>query len=149
VADDFLRLIPAAPTFMPPLTARQRAEARLRELLSRAEAVRSRATEHVEFVDQGGNVERVSCPECGADLGNWWPDAMDRAHAHHFADLAVTVPCCGAATSLNDLRYDWPAGFARFVLEALNPGVPDLPDTALAELEQRLGARLRVVRAHY
>lgn len=88
-------------------------------------------------------------PGARGRVGGWWPDAMDRAHGRHFADLAVTVPCCGAATSLNDLRYDWPAGFARFVLEATNPGVPELPDAALAELERRLGAPLRVVRAHY
>ena len=106
-------------------------------------------TERVEFVDQGGNFEGVYCPVCGADLGEWWPAAMDRAHAGHFADLAVTAPCCGAALSLNDLRYEWPAGFARFVLEAMNPGVPDLPATTLAELEQRLGAPLRVIWAHY
>jgi hypothetical protein len=51
--------------------------------------------------------------------------------------------------SLNELRYDWPAGFARVVLEAMNPDVPDLPATALAELAQRLGAHLRVIWAHY
>ncbi len=47
--------------------------------------------------------------------------AMDRAHDAQFGDLAVIVPCCEMRFSLDDLCYEWPAGFARFLLEARSP----------------------------
>ena len=106
-------------------------------------------TEEVRFIDQGSNFEGVYCPACSADLDQWWKEAMDRAWQTRFANLAAVVPCCGSATSLNDLRYVWPAGFARFVLEAKNPGITDLAHHDLAQLETTLGCRLRRIWAHY
>jgi hypothetical protein len=47
---------------------------------------------------------------------------MDASYRSAFEDLAVRTPCCHTDTTLNELDYDWPAGFARFVLEARNPG---------------------------
>jgi hypothetical protein len=73
---------------------------------------------------------------------------MDRVHQFRFTDLAVVVPCCGAATSLNDLRYDWPIGFARWELIEFGPGRMELTDTEVLELEQAVGHRLRQVRTH-
>lgn len=69
---------------------------------------------------------------------------MDAAYASHFADLTTTTPCCGASGSLNDLHYEWPAGFARFTLEALNPNA-DLDDQHLLTLESILGCPVRVI----
>jgi len=74
---------------------------------------------------------------------------MDRASEGRFADLSVVLPCCGVVASLNDLRYEWPAGCARFVLEAMNPGGPALSAAQVAQLEQLVGCPLRLIRAHY
>jgi hypothetical protein len=63
--------------------------------------------------------------------------------------LDVTVPCCGSTVSLNDLDYDWPAGFARFVVEARNPRVGNLSDAEMRELELIVRTRLRPIRARY
>ena len=51
-----------------------------------------------------------------------WTEAIHAAAAAGFADLDVRVPCCRSKTSLNDLDYRGPAVFARFVLEATEPG---------------------------
>ena len=60
------------------------------------------------------------------------------------------APCCGAATSLHDLDYDWPAGFARFVLQAREPALAGwLDDAAVARLEKALGTRVRQIRTRY
>jgi hypothetical protein len=75
--------------------------------------------------------------------------AMEVAHEEHFRDLRATTPCCGTRTSLNDLVYAWPAGFARYTLEVLNPGVGAIPEPLLRRLESALGAKVRVVWAHY
>ncbi len=74
---------------------------------------------------------------------------MDKAYASAFEELAITLPCCGGTTSLNDLDYDWPAGFAKFVLEAMNPNVKDLDVEAVNRLEATLGCALRRIWTHY
>jgi len=77
----------------------------------------------------------------------WWRNSVDVAYRDRFTDLAVTTPCCSTRTTLNDLVFDWPAGFSRFVLEARNPGVRDLSVTLVADLGRILGCSLRPIRA--
>jgi hypothetical protein len=106
-------------------------------------------SDEVRFVDPGDNFSRIFCPSCQEELSSdWWGDTMDRAYEKQFLDLAVTVPCCRTTTTLNDLRYEWPAGFARFRLEVRSPGIPSWGDIPLSSLEAALGF-LRAIRAHY
>jgi hypothetical protein len=149
VADTFLRIIPAEPTYVPSALARERALGVLRRAAPLADDIAAQVTSDVRFVDCGGNFETVSCPRCAADLGEWWSEVMEIGHGQGFQDLRVTVPCCGNQTSLNDLVYSWPAGFARYMLEALNPGIGTVPDTLVQRLEDALGAAVRVIWADY
>ena len=57
---------------------------------------------------------------------------MDRAYRSGFRQLAVILPCCGRSCSLNDSIYDWPMGFARYILEAEDPGISRLDDRQLS-----------------
>lgn len=150
MSDNLLRFIPTDPTLVPDVAAREVALDRLRRWLPDADEVTETATDHVMFVDPGANFERVSCPSCGAELElAGWQDEMGRAAEGEFADLSMLMPCCGASVSLNDLHYEWPAGFARYVLDVRNPGVPDLADDRRAELEVLLGTPVRRIWAHY
>lgn len=158
MSSTYLRLIPADPTFVPKATARQQARDLPASFVPEAWQVSATATEEVEFVDPGANFVNLSCPACGAVLWDdwrpapWWYEAMDRAHQAHFRDLIVTMPCCGARCSLNDLHYDWPAGFARFVLEAVDPWVnpwTDVTEVMIATLEHVLGCKLKRIVARY
>jgi hypothetical protein len=120
----------------------------LREWRAEADEVASIVSEQVEFIDQGANLERVSCPNCGSELAvDWWQDAFDRASERQFADLSVATPCCGHSMSLNDLDFDWPAGFARFVIWAMNPA-DDLTDAQVSALERTLDTPLRRIWRH-
>ncbi|MBV9851228.1 MAG: hypothetical protein JO250_16280 [Armatimonadetes bacterium] len=96
-------------------------------------------------------MERVLCPACHAGLldDGRWTQMMDTACETLFTHLVMPMPCCGAWLSLNDLNYDWPVGFARFVLEARNPDVPDLERDQVRALERILDCRLRVIWVHY
>jgi hypothetical protein len=142
-------VIPEAPEFTPSATARAKAVALLGRALPLADDVSSHLTEHVRFVDCGANFETVHCPGCGTDMGEWWTLAIEAGHELQFRDLRVTVPCCGLHTSLNDLRYAPPMGFARFSLEVLNPGVETLPERIRLRLERELASRVRVIWAEY
>ena len=150
MSDSYYKLIPTIPDYVPDVRARRAALARLRVFVPDAQAVSAEVREHVEFVPAMGNYETVSCPSCGAVLDdNWWVQAMETAYGEQgFADLRVTVPCCGAATSLNDLTYHFPQGFARFVLSAFEPHIADLEAWQVRELEDILGCKLRKIWVH-
>lgn len=147
----YLRLIPAEPHYIPPEQVHSVAIAELSRLAPDAKEIFVEIYDAVQFIDQGENFESVSCPLCGSDLKQWWGGAMDAAYKTRFEDLSVTMPCCGGQTSLNQLRYQCPAGFARFVLSAYNPNLSDEDLTAsdLAAIEKILDCKIRLVWAMY
>ena len=150
MSDNFLLLIPSAPDFVPSETAQAAALKRLKSFLPKADEVTCDSSDEVQFIDAGVNFERISCPACRRPLAmRWWQDAMDAAGEKAFRDLGITLPCCGKPSTLNDLVYFWAQGFARFSLEALNPGQRDLRADQIRELETILGCSLRVILAHY
>jgi hypothetical protein len=148
MSDSYLQVIPSIPTFLPDVDAARRAEALLQSLLPDAE-LRSDRRESVVFIDSGVNLQRVLCPRCGHDLlaSGAWQRLMDQAWESRFSKLTVTVPCCGVSTSLNDLKYDWPCGFATYSLEARNPGGTLAPEQT-EQLSAALGCALRVIYSH-
>lgn len=150
MSDNYLRFIPTDPTYVADSRTREQARAYLATVLPDATEVTVTVTDEVAYIDQGANFERVLCPQCGHELdAAWWQNAMDAAYETKFAILEIETPCCSTATSLNDLHYDRPAGFARFVLEAMNPKVRDVEEAEVAALSSILGTPLRRIWAHY
>jgi len=150
MSDSVLRIIPQDPEFTPSADAQAAALATLREALRKADAVRVRETQDVKFIDVGENFESIFCPSCKNEIDqDWWIASMEQAASTKFTDLAISPPCCHESTTLNDLRYVMPLGFARFVLEVLNPDVADLPRALVARLEKQLGCALRIIWARY
>jgi hypothetical protein len=148
--DTLLRFIPTQPAFVPSAQSRAAAREKLEALLPHADEVTALVEARVQFFDPGANLEAVRCPGCRAELAShWWQEAMDAADASRFEALAVTAPCCGTPTNLNELHYASAAGFARFLLEARNPRVEDLGAEAVRELEAILGCQLRRIVARY
>jgi hypothetical protein len=148
MSDALLRYVPNDPTYVPSSDAASRAEALLASLLPNAETVEHEIHPTVVFVDSGANWSGVSCPACDADAEPWWGDAMSSAHESGFADLATVAPCCGNSVSLDKLNYVWPVGFARFVLQALNPNCAGLASDQLQRLGSVVGCPLREIPTH-
>src|ERR1043165_8573352 len=124
MSDDYLHIIPEDPNFVPDPAAGRRALELLREMAPAADETGTTQTPGVKFVDPGENLERISCPPCGATVPtDLWVQMMEAAAAIGFQALSVQLPCCSVHTSLNDLNYDWPAGFARFRLWARNASI--------------------------
>ncbi len=144
-----MRVVPGDPSHIP---TRERAEALLRavqRLVPDAARVSTWQWDHVRFIDAGANFESVTCPRCGApiDVG-WWGVRMNERFRDAFRDLVVEVPCCGDAVSLNDLDYRWPQAFARWAVEAEDPGRGLLDDGEHAALSSALGCEVRVIWTH-
>ena len=101
-------------------------------------------SDEVQFFDPGENFERVLCPNCRADLTDAWRLAMDRAWSTRFSNLRFKTPCCGSSSDLNQLVYEWPAGFARFVLEVSGFNVGQfVPEQQLHRVAESLGCPVR------
>ena len=149
MSENFLRFIPANFLYLPSSFPQQEVQTLLTTTFPHADEIQVTITDEVVFVDSGTNLERIKCPVCKSLLPfDWWSQMMNRAYEEsRFTNLIVTVPCCQATTTLNDLQYEWPSGFARFLLEVRNPG-DELKQEAFRHLEQILECRLRILWTH-
>lgn len=127
-----------------------RARERLEALTPEADEVNAETSDGVEFFPAIENLESVRCPQCDAeiDLG-WAMDIVRQRGEAGFTDLDMSVPGCGTTVSLNDLRWDWPQGLARFAIEAVNPDVDDLTASEIEGLSSIVDCELRVIWARY
>lgn len=145
MSDNWLRFVPSDPAFQPTPEAAGAAATLLRSFVPSAQHVEARFLDEITFIDAGSNGLEVGCSACGKDAGAWWSDAMSSAWEHGFHDLATNAPCCGARVSLNELHYDRPVAFGRFVLEAMNPSVADVSADQNSQLAASLGCPMRIV----
>lgn len=143
---DYLILIPTDPTYVPSEEQAEAGADALEALLPRADEVSYDMFDDVRFIDGGEAFEAITCPLCGKDAQAWWEAAMDQAAESEFEDLTVVATCCGGTTTLNALKYQPAAAFARFTLVATNSRVETLAPEALAPVEAALGCAVRVVR---
>jgi hypothetical protein len=150
MSETWLRIIPIDPNYVPDAARQGKAVQLFQSLVSEADDIHVRITEMVQFIDQGTNFERVVCHNCHAEISTgWWQHAMDTAHEEHFSNLDIITPCCHTTMSLNDLDYEWPAGFARFRLEAMNPNIASLPQEWIDRMAPMLGCPHRIIWAQY
>jgi len=149
MSDNWLILIPAAADYVPTVEAQEKAAILMKEIAPGAGGVMGEESAYPQFIFCGGNFERILCPDCGKEIvTKWWSEAMNEEHPLNFPLRPRTLPCCGSSRNLNELIYHWPQGFARFTLEAKNPGIPKIAGKDLERMEKILGCRLKVVWRH-
>lgn len=100
------------------------------------------------FIDCGTNLEKISCPECNAELDfDWWGEAMAKAAEDGFTSLEAKMPCCQKNVSLNDLNYYSTCGFACCLICIHNPK-QSVNDKIIDTVRNILGTGVRIVEAH-
>jgi hypothetical protein len=155
VSDDYLRLIPTVPTWAPGADVAAVATEYVAGLFAgpgeSADEVTHEFFGAVEFIDSGVNTQSAKCNHCHAPVDLAWVfEEIDKRRGE-LGQLDVLLPCCGQTSSLNDLEYDWPVGFARFEITVLN-GTRDKYELHRDELDRLgslLGHPVRQVLAHY
>jgi hypothetical protein len=149
MSDNWIALIPEDPRIVPDAAKRQRARDRFAEIAPDADEIEIKVSEKVEFFECGANFERVLCPSCSAEIPvDWWQDRMDEDSGDGFKLASYATPCCGNKCTLHELVYEWPQGFGRFALDAMNPNIGELEDKYKREFETILGTKLRVIYQH-
>ncbi|MGW5190738.1 hypothetical protein ACWEOO_15920 [Kribbella sp. NPDC004138] len=156
VSDSYIRLIPTSADWQPTLKAGAAAVAYVASLFSgpdeAVEEVESNFYDRVTLIDAGENTSQITCPRCSRDIGlDWVGDLVREDGSLRFDRMDVTVPCCGAVVPLTDLRCDWPVGFARFEVSAMNPtrAQYELDPEELAAVAELLGHPVAQILAHY
>ena len=149
MSDCWINIIPKEPQFVPTQDAQTQALAYMKQIVGRADEVTVQLTKEVRFVDCGENFERATCPACGADVDiEWWKEEMERQFECGYTLEPVELPCCSRKISMAALSYDWPQGYARFSVEAMNPEVPDLTSEQIRHFEALLGCAVIKVLQH-
>lgn len=147
MSDKWIQLIPADPQFVPPKAAQRQAQEALAKFLPEAEEINVEVTRRPRFMHPGQSFLGARCCLCRADLSEMF-DREEFLTDHQFTNLMIKTPCCNRRVSMNDLTFPWPAGFARFVLDAMNPLVRKLTPKRVETLEKILGCKLRQIRLH-
>jgi hypothetical protein len=108
--------------------------------------------------DGGQYMEDVFCPRCDAAIGlDWFWDLLRERNGGRtvgeptIGDLGVIVPCCGAALTSPELRFEAPVGFARFEVAARNwtRSVWELSDEELMTADDILRHPVTQINARY
>ncbi len=146
MSDYYVKIIPVEPFCKADAQAVQKVRSYLEQCLI-AMSVEVEMHEAPAFVDCGAYLQEIVCPFCGNDLWDWWGDAMDGAAGETglFPVLdKMPLPCCGRRASLNDLKYDYPCGFACTKFVVLNPR-EQLHQYHIEAVERMLGMQVKVI----
>jgi len=145
MSDYIIKIIPNHEKSIPLIRERTELKNQLRMLTSSKELI-DHLYDEVTFIDPGSNFEGVKCNYCLKELETeWWSDKMEICSLNNFKDMSITTPCCNSNVSLNQLEYIWPVGFARYVIEIMNPD-----EDEVIEIEKLIkGENYKLIRAYY
>ena len=147
---DYLRVIPTDPNFVP---TKEHQRKLMNYLASKYpdKEIKSTLNKTVEFIDSGSNFESLVCNVCGQNMEiEDWQNAMDRAYQNSFTDLTFRTSCCDNKTSLNELNYDKPMAFSKYLIEIVNPEIANFEqDEFLKNINSLIGQKTRLIWTHY
>jgi hypothetical protein len=153
VSDSWLVIFPTDPEWLPDPGQEALATAAIARLVPTdiAEQPELTRTANVEFIHAGENFEAIRCPLCAEELDQvWWDGHMSEQYCAErgFRLKPIVAPCCGGTTTLNDLAYEWPLGFARWTAQVLYPERGWLTEEELREVELALEHPVRQTFRH-
>jgi hypothetical protein len=152
MSDDYVYVIPEEPGLVPDKATYSGAVGYFRRIAPQAGEITASVSDQLEFIHCGGNFGEIRCPGCGeaVELESWqhWMDEDFQGKREGFALSRRLLPCCGARSSLHELSYEWPMGFACFKISAQNPNIGKLSKTQSRRFQQLLGLAVRIIYEH-
>ena len=98
---------------------------------------------YLAFVHPFENLQSVTCPNCNTGILEWFWELIDDEsyQGEALPMMNVEYPCCKKFGSLAELIFHWPATFAKFQLDVMNPEVDEFPTDLVARLESITGQK--------
>lgn len=123
MSDTMYKIIPESYNFYPIDIRAIDGAVKVLKMYVQADNITWKSFESPRFIDCGSNFESVTCPLCGNSISiDVWQEMMDMCYKRScFNNLNIVLPCCNKDSTLNDLKYKNDCGFAKFVIEVLNP----------------------------
>ena len=139
MSDNWIALVPEDPRVVPNAAARRRELViGLPKSLRRPTKSKSRSRKPLSSLTVGRTLS-VSVVHRAAQrfppIGGKARMDEDSNGEDGFKLAAYAVPCCRKKYTLHELAYDWPQGFGRFALDAMNPNIGELEDKYKREFE--------------
>ena len=148
MSDNWMIVIAADPLAVPPKEHAEAAFSLLKTIRPDGEDPELYLSDIPDFFDCGANFGSVFCPFCGTEIREWWGNPINKwSNSADRRDLSVVTPCCGRATTLNDLDYNRPQGFACVAITLMNP-YSDLEPEERQQVEASLGLPVRIIWRH-
>ena len=123
MSDTIYKIIPEIYDFYPTNTKSIEGAVQILKMYIKADKITWDVFENPVFIDCGSNFESVSCPFCeeNIDIDDWQEMLSLSYEKSCFNNIDILLPCCKKMSTLNNLRYNSDCGFAKFVIEVLNP----------------------------
>ncbi len=128
----------------------QDAVAYFRTIAPTAVDVKSWASDHLDFIHCGANFGMICCPTCGREIdAHIWGDWMELGSGENgFTLTQHSMQCCATQHTLHELVYEWPQGFSRCGVSAMNPNIGEVSEEQRKRFELILGCPVRVIYEH-
>ena len=126
MSDIIYRIIPESYDYLPADERAADGAVKILKMYVQVDKISWKSFENPIFVDCGSNLETITCPFCGHNIDIYvWQEMMSTCYERsYFNNLDVFLQCCNKETTLNNLKYQLDCGFAKFVIEILNPVEP-------------------------
>lgn len=126
MSDIIYKIIPEIFDFYPVDTKDIDGAVKVLKMYVKADKISWKSFENPTFIDCGSNFDSVLCPLCGESISiDVWQEMMSLCYERSsFNNLDILLPCCNNRSTLNNLKYQMDCGFAKFVIEVLNPELP-------------------------
>ncbi len=152
MSDTIYKLIPCDYTFYPDDDKKVEGAVRLLKSYIKANTITWEKYDNPVFIDCGDNFDTVSCPFCEKSIEiDTWQEMMNKCFEEsEFSNLNIVLPCCLKESTLNDLKYEMECGFAKLVIEVVNPEYPPCKHD-LYEANKCFGksVEFRMIVSHY
>ena len=126
MSDIIYKIIPETYDYYPADVKSIDEAVQLLKMYIKADDITWKGFENPTFIDCGSNFETVCCPFCGEciDIDDWQEMISLSYEKGQFKNIDILLPCCKKGSTLNNLKYQSDCGFAKFVIEVLNPEYP-------------------------
>jgi hypothetical protein len=150
MSENYLIIIPELPDFVPEKSKQLQASLYFQSIESPGTKIEVSVYKRVRYFHCGGNFEYIKCPFCETDIDiETWQNWMDiDFDGEGFILNSYKLPCCGNSCALNELKYHFPQGFARFQLKALDYSIGQFSPDQLEKFTQILGCKIHVIYQH-